>query len=327
MKNLITRFRTRKGEAGMHQLYAISFSVIAVVALVTLILVNSRADNTGQATNIANATPSVGSLITATSSGTSDISSLPLTEATTKAIYVRGTATDANGYGDIDAANQYTMKTYRTNVSSCNTEDGTNCYINTAGTGVTLSNCSSGTTCDFEITKAIQYYADATDAGTNSGTNWTATVTVTDDSSATGSASDTFEVATLTALTVTASVDYGTLAFDAYSAIQTLTVANSGNEIIDYTVTAPNMTCSLQGAIPTGNTHYALASFDSTGYDDTPTTSKLMTTSAVAVDDSVAIASDGGASNSSFYTMLKIPANGVKGSCTNTVAFTATTNG
>ena len=324
MKNLITRFRTRKGEAGMHQLYAISFSVIAVVALVTLILVNSRADDTGQATNIANVAPSVGSLVTATSSNGSDISSLSLTEATTKAIYVRGTATDTNGYGDIDAANQYTMKTYHSNASCTDTENGANCYINTSGTGVTLSNCSSGTTCAFEITKAIQYYADATDAvGDN--TNWIAAVTVTDDSSDTGSNSDTFEVATLTALTVTASVDYGTLALYAYSAEKTLIVANSGNEIIDYTVTAPDMTCSLQGTIPTGNTRY---NYSAAVTQNNYANATLMTTSAVAVDDSVAIASDGNTpSNSNFYTLLRIPENGVKGSCTNTVAFTATTNG
>ena len=316
MKNLFTRIDTSKGKIGM-------YAMVAFTALVSLIAITARAQE--------NAAPTIGTIVTAIGSGGDDIGTDPLilTEATTTPIYVHGTATDADGFGDIDAANQYTMKTYRTPVGSGCTASGRDCYANTGGTGVTLTNCGAGTTCDFEITVGVQYYADATAPGAfaYADDDWTASVTVADDSSAIGSSSDTFEIATLTALNVTASVDYLTLALDAYSAQKTITVTDTGNEIIDYLISAPDMSCD-QGTIVTGNTHYSLNSnFGTTDPGPPYADGTVMTDTPAAVNASVAVASDGGGNTVPLYTILHIPEDGVKGACSNNITFTATTNG
>ena len=91
--------------------YAVTFSVIAVVALVGLVMVKSEADDTTQSGSVANATPTVDSVTTALATGGADDTSLTLTENTTTTVYVHGTATDNNGCAEIDAANQWSLKT------------------------------------------------------------------------------------------------------------------------------------------------------------------------------------------------------------------------
>ena len=312
-------------EASGGSSYKVIFLIIAIlaaVALVLLVLFYTQADDTSQTTVVGNATPTVDSVTTAITTGGADQATITPTENSTLTLYFHGAATDNNGCDDFDTAGDWSMKLYRTDQGSSCSADNNDCYAGDTG-DLTITGCTGGgdLSLDYEWTDAIQYFADATDAGSpNAATNWTAQITAVDTAAASGSGTDTFEMASLIALNVTASVNYGTVALGADSAEQTITFTNTGNRAIDADQTADgDMTCTLDGSIPVGNAHIATLTGFTYGTAD-----QALTSGATTVDMSLAQrTSEVTPSTDDWFAILRMPGTGVSGTCSNTVTFTA----
>ena len=307
--------------------YKVIFMIIAAIVLVALVLVvffYTRADDTGQTTVVGNASPTVDTVTSAITTGGADQATITPTENTTKTLYFHGAATDNNGCDDFDTAADWSMKLYRTDKTSGCSADNNDCYAGSTD-DLTISGCTgaSDLNLDYEWEDDIQYFADATDAGSpNAATNWTVSITAADTASASGSNTDTFEMGSLIALSVTASVNYGTVALGADSAEQTITFTDTGNRAIDADQTADgDMSCTGPGSsdIAVGAAHIATLTGFTYGTDD-----QALTTTATTVDMSLAQrTSEVTPSTDDWFAILRMPATGVGGTCTNTITFTA----
>ncbi len=269
----------------------------------------------------ANSTPSVDT-VTASATSWGNESAFSLTEGTTTTLYVHGTITDPDGCNDIAQGGTITGKVYRSDVpggADC-AADNTNCYTITNAQCVQSGCTGDGdTTLDYQCSIPIQYYADSTMSGPHAATDWTARITATDASSASGSGTGTIEMNSTIALHTTPSIDYGTINFNDQSAEQTLTVTNTGNTGIDVMVSANGVMSCNSGSIDASNVHYA--STPALGYDlgvplsTTPTKIEL---------DLSHQTQDGIPETKNIYTTLKMPELGIGGNCSNMLITTAT---
>lgn len=310
-----------KKNLGARRLLWLVLAVAAVLVLLLLLRYVSKTDDTGQTVTVGNSNPTVDTVNVAIISGGDDQATITLVENSTKTIYIHGTATDNNGCNNVDTPANWTVKIYRTDRTSGCSADDNDCYLVATATDLALTNCTGAgdMTLSYEATDTLQYYADATDAGSpNAATTWSAKVTATDEDTGSGMGSDTFEMNSLVALGATASINYGTLGLGETSAEQTLTVTNTGNRAIDSAQTGDDMSCDGVGSDPVDITQ---AHWSFTG--------------SFAWGDGTALANTGGdidldlaqrtgaASTKDMYLLLKLPATGVEGVCTNTVTLTA----
>lgn len=312
---------------GIHLLYGVLFTVIALAALIALIRMQSRADSVSQTLATGNATPAIDSVTISTASYGSAATSVTLTEATTTNVYVWGTASDSNGCEQIDAAADYSIKVYRTNVtggSSC-TADDNDCYSIASGS-IVVDQCTAGGTdliSRYQGTLATNYFADPTDTGaTQSATNWTASVTANDGTATSSAGTATTEVNTLLSLDVTGTVNYGTIALGGTSADQTVSITNTGNAGIDATILATTATFSCTvGSFAVGQAEWSTTAAFSygAGTDMTTTAAALHGAAGAMVPQRTA-----GVSSTNFYTAVQLPSTGISGTCTNTLTVAAT---
>lgn len=325
---------TQNPEGSAVRLYGILFTVIAAVALIALVymvVVRSQADTSSQTTVVANVAPTVDTVITAIASGGVDQATVTPTEGATKRVYFRGAATDNNGCNDIDTASAWAFRTYRTNVAGADacTLDNNDCYAGTVPANLTLTNCTGAgdLSLDYEGFIDVQFYADATDTGSAFATNnWTSWVKVVDEdpTPANGTLTDTYELASLIALDVTAAVNYGTLTLGADSAVQTITFTQTGNRSYDFNRSVDgDMVCNGVGSqnIAAGQVKRHLT--DSL-FAWTDVTAAALTT--VATEDEFSMgrrSNDASALTAAYYLRLRMPATGLRGTCTNTATFTA----
>ena len=279
-----------------------------------------RADTPTTATSSSNVTNVIP--VASSVSIDSDAASVTLTENTTKTVTVTATITDNNGCEDIDSVS---VKFYRTDLGAVGADDENHRYTVAA---TSLSTCTAGggdLTDTYTAAISVDYYADPTDAGSaGSSTNWTAQVTPSDESAGTA-ATDTIEMATLTALDVTTTIAYGELALNADTGTgdTTTTITNTGNERIDVQVDGygttdgdgRSMTCTW-GTTTIGLEKYAT----STGVAYASRNS--LTDTAVEVDMDIAQRT-GAVSTGDFYWGFGLPVTGVGGNCTGKVVFTA----
>ncbi len=289
----------------------------------------------GSHSNSSSASASVNNIIPVASSvsidlgGALDIATVTLTEDTTTTVTVTAVLTDNNGCQNISGAE---VKLYRTNASGSADDENHRYTV----TNATVSNCTGPTdlTGTWTANVEVEYYADRTDAGAHSGTTWTASVKPSDvDSMASfnGTAdTDTTEFATLKALKVTATIEYGALALNASTGTgdDTTVVTNTGNRNIATQVngysgsthntnTDNSMTCTL-GSIPVENQRYDI--------DPNVTyASKVqaLSGSANTVLNFSVPQRTGSVSTGNIHWGFKLPATGVSGNCDGTVVFTA----
>lgn len=307
--------------------YRVVFVVLALVvvaALVSVVFFYTKADDTGQTAEVGNAAPTVDTVTSAITTGGEDQATITPTENSTKTLYFHGTATDNNGCDDFDTAADWSMKLFRTDQTSGCSADNNDCYAGSTD-DLTITGCTGAADLNlaYEWTDDIQYFADATDAGSpNAATTWTISITAQDTAAATGNNTDTFEMGSLLALNVTASVNYGTVALGADSAEQTITFTNTGNRAIDADQTADgDMSCTGPGSsdIAVGAAHIATLTGFTYGVAD-----QALTTTATTVDMSLAQrTSEVTPSTDDWFAILRVPGTGVGGTCTNTITFTA----
>jgi len=244
-------------------------------------------------------------------------------------VFIHGSATDNNGCEEIDdvATNSlWNVGFQRSNVPNglfC-TPDDENCYFDTE-IDDDLTGCVPGgadLTLDYEMDFDVQYFADATDAGSapdNSVADWFAFVFVTDDNGGFGfSGGATTEINTLAALDVTTPTAYGTIALGGESPEQTITITNTGNtDELDPTIEqTADWVCTPIGTIDKGQVHWNTTAVQGYG------AGTAVTASAVDLND-MSIDKFGGTATGEVFTILTLPADGISGSCSSTLTFTA----
>lgn len=313
------------------RLFGILFTIIAVVALVGLIYmlsVRSSADDSAQSTTVSNANPTVDTVLTAIASGGADQANVNPVENSTRTLYIRGQATDNNGCNDLDTAANWNLDVYRTNVASGSacTTDNNDCYKDVTTSNLTFTGCTGAgdLNIDYEWTAALQYYADGTDAAAvNAATTWTAGVTAGDEAAGVSSVvTDTFEYNSLIAFDITATVPYGTLALGADSAQKTVTFTQTGNRDLDADQTASgDMICNGSGSqnIPVANARLSLTNGFTYGTGDAALGAGPLNFNLTLGRRT----NDGAALTKDSYLILRVPATGLRGTCSNTLTFTA----
>ncbi len=189
----------------------------------------------------------------------SGAAAVTLTENTIKNVSCVGTVTDTDEFADITSV---TADLYRTSVGVGGGEDDNN-YYQLAGDAECVPSGGSGNSETYTCTFAVQYFADPTDTGSpNASDTWTCTMTPSDGVGAGTAASDTIEMNSLMALTVTATIAYGSVNAnaDTGSVNQTTTVTNTGNRDMDPELSGVTM-ADGGNSIAVGQQKYADAAF------------------------------------------------------------------
>jgi hypothetical protein len=303
--------------------------LIGLFVLIALVSVRSQADSVTTTTTVTNSNPVVDSVYVNDASGTytsgtynSGTTPITLTAGTTKTVYVSGKVTDANGVGSSYATgdlNDIKAEVYSSATTSACTADNNNCY---RVTGCTIA-AATATQVNYDCQFALQYYADSSSAGgPNSANTWQVTVTATDDATATGASTITTpEIGTLLALSIPATINYGTLTRaekTTNSTNQAMTITQYGNDSADVEVSGTAMSCSTIGDIAIGDQEWALTDLSHSAGGSTNLTGS-------AVDTNFGIAyrtNDGAALTKDLYWNVEMPV-AVSGTCTGTNTITA----
>lgn len=238
--------------------------------------------------------------------------------------YINATTIDLQSSTYVDDA--ATKGTLKLNSGAAVTPDDAN-NIYTATTTLDAGTCTTGgadLSATYTASISVQYYADPTDAGSaNAATNWIAVVTPVDHTAPGTAAWHTTEMGTTQALSVTASITYGALALGANTGItnQPTTVTNTGNVVIDTELKSSDheaaMACTA-GEIPVANEKFGLS--DVTYGSLT----SVLAGSASHVDGATGITQrTDGVSSDIIYWGLGMPADGVSGTCSGSIVFTA----
>ncbi len=250
---------------------------------------------------------------------------ITVTENGTTTVTVTATVTDSNGCSEVFTGGTIKAALYRSSISgggSCSA-DFNNCYRNITMTD-TGGTCTGGADTSGNASGTVQvwYIAEATDASSSfSAQTWQAEVVATDSSNASTSATDGTppELSTTLAMTVTASINYGTLAAGATSTAQTATITNTGNyNSTDSNFSGVNLE-SGANSIPVGNQKYSTTTNEAWDYmdytlDGTPTFRKLNITKATATTSP---------STQSNYWAIQVPGGQAAGTYTGTTTITA----
>lgn len=276
----------------------------------------------------SNSAPTVDSITIALSSGGSAVSSIDVTEAGTKTLYIHGSASDVDGCTQIDSvdgSSQWQVVFYRSEVQGiwgC-TANNRDCY-QIQEQQENLSGCSGplDVNLNFEMSFPLYYYADATDTGSSpnyASQNWTATVVINDDQFAQGSSSMTTEISTLKALNVTSSIGYGSIQLGQTSAEKTIVITNTGNDNdLDPAVEDADGWACTYGSFAGSQVHWNTVAEQGWG------SGTAVNSVATDMNDlSITKSATNATSTKNVYVTLKIPNAGFGGSCSSTLRFTA----
>lgn len=316
-------------ESKSHYILGLLLFMTGLLVLLVVVVIRSQADDSSTSVTITNDSPTINTITISTSTEAAyPASFIDLNENTTKMVYVHGQYTDNNGCADVAASGTLAFKFYRSGVgggSDCSQNDSS-CYDQNSTSyncnpSMASNPCAGGTqiSANYECSVPLQFFADATDAGTYNAQNWVALITAYDETSASGSASSTTEINTLTALDVTPSINYGSLSLGATSGYDaTSTITNTGNnDALNTDLSGTPMACTV-GTIPVANQHYSITGgFTYSGalaLSSTPTTYGLSLNKATSV---------GTPSTKDIYWKIQIPGSGLSGSCSGTTTFSA----
>ncbi|MBI4148393.1 hypothetical protein HY490_03825 [Candidatus Woesearchaeota archaeon] len=238
-------------------------------------------------------------------------STVALNADTTKIITCNATITDADGFENITVVNATFFDAAEANATSAN--DNNNHYTNTNCTLIGGSGITTTAVCEF----LVWHYA-------NPSPNWTCNLTATDGIGTSTNTTGNLTVQELKALSVH-SFNYdnsagGTISLGAVSAQAMLNVTNAGNVNITVQVNGDTnaMTCTV-GTIPLDNERYNItAGF---AFDN----GTALSNTAINVTGFMVArrTDDATPSVNSLYWLLKIPSQGVGGTCTGSITINA----
>lgn len=200
---------------------------------------------------------------TLTSVTINNSSNINLTEGDYTSVIVKGTISDDNGCTDIEIV---TTRTFRSGigVTGCTATNYNNCYRQYVCSVVTSGNtCTGGgdLSADYECDIDFSYHSESTDASSlYPSETWTSIMSARDYALHVGNAyvSTNVEVVSMAALSVTGTMDYGSLApgstVDPLSV--SITVNASGNTGINAELSGTNLS-GATGTIAVGNQKYS----------------------------------------------------------------------
>lgn len=258
--------------------------------------------------------------------------SITLTESSFQNATGTVTVTDANGCSTLTAVTAKFYLASTSNSGSDCTYDGNSCYTSTCVATTTGNQCTGGsdTSVQYDCGFAVWYTATPTDSGTWASSLWSFAATSTDGTAfhVATNTSQTVEVNTLNALSVTASISFGTIgaSADTGSTNQTTTVTVTGNNALDTQLSGDVMctnypTCTGGAMAPTQQ-QFSLNSFTyGAGTTLTATTSPTLVETVLAkpTATTTAVTDD-------ILWGIAIPAGQTPGSYTGQNTFTATTD-
>lgn len=279
---------TSQNTSKIHMIIGILLLVVGVLVFLVFISLRSQGDAADSSATVSNSQPTINTFSISTTSGSGNFGSsggggsiqLDISEATTSMLYAYGTFTDLNGCSTVTSTSNVPgvisfleLGPTSTVANQCfyGKQDYESCYVSAAvglayPQSCTFSACDSlsDTTGSFECTFKMESYADATDiggTGASSAQVWYAEVRINDNSATSNAATATstlsFELATLNALNVSNSLDYGSVAVGATSSEATLRIINTGNNnALDFAFSGSNLTCT-QGSIDTSRQRFS----------------------------------------------------------------------
>ncbi|MEK7452253.1 MAG: hypothetical protein AAB664_02855, partial [Patescibacteria group bacterium] len=210
-----------------------------------------------------NSAPTISTAIVSSisNSATSSESTIVPSPATTKTVYVFGTASVADGGLDISTVGVSFFRTTITYAGCDAANDENNNYCYRSGCTITEANASS-TNVHYECQIPLQYYADATTgSGAYATTTWTAIVKATDVATATGdnTASPLLtEIGDIVAISIPSTYTWGTLELGTNTSSSTnasLAVTQTGNTVADIYLSGTDLTCT-SGVMPVSYVSY-----------------------------------------------------------------------
>jgi hypothetical protein len=256
-------------------------------------------------------------------------SPIVLTENGTTSVAITATITDANGCAEVISSGTIWFALYRSGVATSTPSStyNANSMYTTSSFGTfsvqASDTCTGGsdTTADVSSTVPVWYIADPTDASsTFSSEFWVGYVKAFDytNSSSSATSSAQVELNTLTAITVTPLITFGTVAAGSNTAgvNQVATTTNTGNSKVDIEFSGTDMTGN--GTIAATNQKYATATvtYASLAY--------TLSNSATVRDINLSDASVTSTPNTSTtYWGIAVPGGSASGTYTGTNTFTA----
>lgn len=261
--------------------------------------------------------PTVDSVtITSTTLGGA-MSTINLAENTTYNIFVHGEISDADTCSNLNSGS-LAGTFYRAGVGSGCTADNNNCYRKSGGPSCLIYGCDVGdeVTVSFECAFTVQYYIDPTDAGTYQDEHWVGLISIDDNDANNATGQATTEVNSLVSLDISGSLNYGSIAHNATSSEQSITIRNTGNSQIDTNFIGSDLICGV-GKIPGEHQRYS----SSTG-EDFANMIALSTTTQQTLQMNLEKQTSGTASEANVYFRLSGPTigNPAGGSCAGTIS-------
>jgi len=306
--------------------------VIAGITFFILTQTRSQADSIFTNANVTNAAPVVDSIFVNEVANQrvaqyNDGSVTPIipTAGGTKTIYVNGVISDANGVGsNYQSGNlkDVRLKFFRAKEGTGHlcSPDRNDCYVSQVSCMITPKD---ETSVYYSCEIPLHYFADSTvSGGTYPSDKWVARITATDDSDATGMSNvNTVEVASVLALSIPPSINYGTLVRAQSTTSDNnveMVITQLGNVEADVEISGGDMTCSIFGTIPAANqkwskTDVGAADLTSSGISGSASATSLGLTR--RTDETMAL-------TKSLFFNLVMPA-AVSGTCSGTVNITA----
>lgn len=236
--------------------------------------------------------------------------SIDLASCSTKVVWCNATASDADGWTDIDAVNATLWDPAATTEAAA--DDNSNHYTNSScplGTNTSLTDVPAN--CSF----TLQYYANAAE--------WTCKLMVNDSTSATGSANiTTVTVNQLIALDAENLVDFGSLDPGATSSADVNnTITNCGNVQIDINLSGADLT---NNGATVANITVGQVKYNVTSYDQDYTANMTALSAAQTARPEFDLAKrTNGASTKKTYWKIKLPSPIQALTYTGTITFTA----
>lgn len=307
-----------KSQNSLYMLLGVFFTGVALVSLVSLVVIRTKAAGNVTATqdaSINNEPPTYVTTPIISYTQNSDVpvanNEIQLVEGTSQTIWVNGEIQDVNGYADMNGGyvkvSLYNSATLTGAGCQANPDDTDSCYSVTALYADLTCNQgpNAATNCTYSIPVSLTNHTDPS--------TFKAYLSMRDgnDTAAVTTESGTATVLTLSAINVEAGVNYGGLVVGAMGK-DLLTVDNWGNITVDVKARSTDFLCTV-GVIPA-----TLVSFNGTGLNTADTT----ITSYDLVKQTGATA---GLSTTNTYMELG-PVNNVQGSCTATLNMTAIPN-
>ncbi len=315
-------------EIKQHWIAATLLGLGALLVIVVFVVMKTSADktiNVSASTTNAIPTATINYITNATSSTIeSDGSALTLTDGTVTTVHIKGTFSDDNGCTDVTSGGRMDGVIYHGSSPDCvgGSPESAHCFL---ATSCSLSSCS-GTTGQFDCSVPVWFNADPTNTGSlYEADTWKAIVNTQDATmigagggSANLSSPRTFEIAQLTAISLSGDIAFGSMGLNATTSSVALSITNTGNkEGEGVAITGTDMTCT-PGVIPVQNIKFATTNVS---YDSM---TALNSDHVTAVSTGLSIGSSFATSTvmaSTTYFNLKTPASDVNGTCTGTLTF------